>query len=759
MRRLAAAAVGARQGADGSRLLHHLLDRLSAIFARAARREIDDRRLFLWTPPAAGGGVALYFSADREPSAVFALVALLALASIAFAVRQRPAPYALSVGCAAILFGFASASLRTAEVSAPTIDRIQIVNLTGFIEEIDPRARGARFLLRVAEAEGLDKSATPVRVRLTTNRATPFHAGDFVALKARLLPPAQAAIPGGYNFARDAFFARIGAVGSVLGVLREAQPPTAPLLSLRIFAQIDHARNALARRIADVLAEPAASVAVAMVTGKRDYLDDSTKDVIRQAGIFHIITISGVQMTLVAGVVFWSVRRLLALSRSLALNQPIKIWSAVVAMAATLLYDLGTGSRIGAQRALIMTLFMLGAVVCGRRALSMRNLAFAAASVILIEPEAVLGASFQLSFAAVTALVAVQEARRAQRTKRAAGASLLDRRDMLLRIIDKIRDGPIRLLFATACATGATASFMAYDFHELSPYVLIGNPLTFIVIELFAVPCALVGALLYPLGLDALVWRYLGAGITFILWAASWIAAAPGAEIHLVAFAPWALVFLALAFLSLAIWRTAPMRLAAIPFAALGLWGATLGLRYGLDVAPSGDSVAVRDSGGRLIVMGRRPSPFAVEQWLSADADGRAAKEAILGRRGDPQDGVRCDALGCVADEPDAIVALVLDPRAFQEDCGRADVIVSPLIAPPECGARLVLDRRRLAATGAVSVKFTDDLIETSTARAPSEDRPWSRAPRPRYERRDADDGRTTLDGDALDPWRESQPF
>ena len=99
---------------------------------------------------------------------------------------------------------------------------------------------------------------------------------------------------------------------------------------------------------------------------------------------------------------------------------------------------------------------------------------------------------------------------------------------------------PLALLFATACATSATASFMAYHFHDLSPYVLIGNPLTLSVIEFFAVPGALMGAALYPLGLDAPVWLYVGLGIKFILWVARFIAAAPGSTLHVRAFAPYA---------------------------------------------------------------------------------------------------------------------------------------------------------------------------------------------------------------------------
>ena len=160
-----------------------------------------------------------------------------------------------------------------------------------------------------------------------------------------------------------------------------------------------------------------------MVTGKRDFLSNDAKDLIREAGIFHIITISGVQMTLVAGIFFVVTRRLLALSPTLALNYPIKKWAAFVAMAGSLLYDVATGSRVGTERALFMTLIVLSAVIMDRRALTMRNLAFAVLAVVAIEPEAILGVSFQLSFAAVAALVAVMESRIAALDRRPRSVS------------------------------------------------------------------------------------------------------------------------------------------------------------------------------------------------------------------------------------------------------------------------------------------------------------------------------------------------
>ena len=192
---------------------------------------------------------------------------------------------------------------------------------------------------------------------------------------------------------------------------------------------------------------------------------------------------------------------------------------------------------------------------------------------------------------------------------------------------------PLALLIATACATAATASFMAYHFHDLSPYVLIGNPLTLTIIEFFAVPGALLGAALYPLGLDAPVWLYVGAGIKFILMVARFIAAAPASTVHLRAFAPYALPFLALAVMSATIWRTWTFRLSAVPFAVIGIIGALHGPRFDVIVAPSGEQAAVRDADGLLQIVGKRFNAFAAEQWLTADGDGRDPRSGARSER------------------------------------------------------------------------------------------------------------------------------
>ncbi len=176
-------------------------------------------------------------------------------------------------------------------------------------------------------------------------------------------------MPGGYNFSRDAYFAGVGAVGSTLGAISVLPPPHEASWRQRFFAAIDRARNRLAVRVDAIIGGDEGAIAAAMVTGKRDFLSNDAKDLIREAGIFFVLA-----------------RRLLALSPTLALNYPIKKWAAGVAMLGSFLYDIATGSRVGTERALIMTLIVLAAVILDRRALTMRNLALAVLTIVARSP-------------------------------------------------------------------------------------------------------------------------------------------------------------------------------------------------------------------------------------------------------------------------------------------------------------------------------------------------------------------------------------
>ncbi|MDJ0447164.1 ComEC/Rec2 family competence protein [Methylocystis sp. JR02] len=737
-----------REGALALRLAPHAR-RLASALRDAYAQETELRRPFLWRAVATGAGVVLYFAAEREPSLFLCIGALTGFAALAFATRRHARAYALFLALALVAAGFTSGAWRAARVAAPIVPRVGVGELTGFVEEIDPRRAGARFVLQVASAEGLPGGVAPTRVRLTMRGEPTFAAGDFIALKARLMPPARAALPGGYDFSRDAFFAGLGGVGNALGRIETMPPPDPAPLSLRFFASVDRIRNALALRVYKTIGGDAGAIAAAMVTGKRDFLSESAKDLIRRAGIFHIVTISGMQMTLVAGIFFVGLRRLLAMSQALALNYPIKKWAAALAMIGAILYDIGTGSRVGTERALVMTLIMLGAVLFDRPSLSMRNLALAAFAVMAVEPEAIMGASFQLSFAAVAALIAIYEWRGDQLTERSARTLGVGLRSRLAEwretIAERLLHGPGAALVATLCATSATASFMAYDFHELSPYVLIGNPMTLMAIEFFAVPCALIGAALYPFGLDGFIWRYLEMGINLVIWLAGLIANVPGASLHVKAFAPWSMVFLALAVLSAVLWRTWPWRATAIPLALIGLMGATNAERFDIAIPATGEAAALRRPSGELALLGKKPGAFAAEQWLRADADTRAVDEAKA---------ASCDDYGCIGKAADGrIVALATSRAALLEDCARAAIIVTPLRAPEGCEAPIVIDRRKLAETGAVSLRILEGgAVAWTTARGVDEDRPWSPKPAQQIRRAVAQEDESAEEAELAEP-------
>jgi competence protein ComEC len=271
---------------------------------------------------------------------------------------------------------------------------------------VEDRPDGKRLLVRLTDLKGIDAAARPHLVRVTLRKVDGLMAGQFIAAKARLLPPPQPAWPGGYDFGRDAYFRGIGAVGSILGSVTRPEPPTQPPVSLRLAAAVDEARNVVTQRIATAIGGPAGGVGAALVTGKRGLIPEPTNDVLRAAGIYHIVSISGLHMVLAAGTFFWLARALLSLAPSLALLWPAKKLSAATAMLGAIAYCVFSGSDVATVRSLIMSLVMFGAVLVDRPALSVRNLTISAIVVLAREPEALLGPSFQMSFGAVAALAA-----------------------------------------------------------------------------------------------------------------------------------------------------------------------------------------------------------------------------------------------------------------------------------------------------------------------------------------------------------------
>src|SRR5262249_53324496 len=246
----------------------------------------------------------------------------------------------------------------------------------------------------------------PDRVRLSVRKKTMPPVGSFVTLKARLTPPLSPLRPGGYDFGRDMFFHGIGASGFALGEIKLAQAPAPLGFCLRYAAFIEGIRDAVDQRIRVVLPGDPGSIASALLTGKRDAISAPVYDAMFISGIGHVLSISGYHMAVVAGIVFFVIRGILALVPAIALRYPIKKWAALAALAAATFYLLLSGAEVATQRSYYMIAVVLGGVLIDRAVLTFRTLAIAAVAVLTLVPEAVVHPSFQMSFAATMALIA-----------------------------------------------------------------------------------------------------------------------------------------------------------------------------------------------------------------------------------------------------------------------------------------------------------------------------------------------------------------
>jgi competence protein ComEC len=352
-------------------------------------------RLLPWVPVAFGTGIAFYFSADHEPVASASAVTAVALCAAAFLLRRQKM-FSAMVLIAAMAAGFAAATWKTVRISHGVLARPMYgVSLSGFVETRDIRERTDRFVLRVVQMDSPRGGAKLERVRLSVRKGTAPDVGSFVELKARLQPPLAPLRPGSYDFGRDMFFQGIGASGFVTGAIKTVAPPVSGGLALRYAAVMQGLRDAIDDRIRTTLEGDKRAIATALLTGRRDAITTPVNDAMFISGLGHVLSISGYHMAVVAGVVFFTVRALLALFPVLTVGFPIKKWAAASALAAAAFYLLLSGNDVATQRSFFMTAVVLIAVMVDRRAVTFRTLAVAAMIVLTIAPEALVHPSFQ----------------------------------------------------------------------------------------------------------------------------------------------------------------------------------------------------------------------------------------------------------------------------------------------------------------------------------------------------------------------------
>jgi competence protein ComEC len=670
----------------------------------ALHREQEHLTPFVWLPVAFGLGILAYFSLHYEPSLwVGSVITTASVAAVLICPSERIIFRTLLIAITAVSLGFIASIIRTHWVAQPLLTRTHIGSLTGFVETVEQRPQGPRLVIRVDAFSGLPHSQRPLRVRVSVREGARVKAGDYIFATARFLPLPEAPRPGGYDFARDAFFKGYGSVGSLVGAVTILPTPDDLEWMSHFTAWVDRGRNALTERIANAFGGQEGAVTAALVTGKRGLITEETNNALRGAGIYHIISISGLHMVLAAGAIFASLRAFLALLPFLALGWPIKKIAASGAMLGATVYCIFSGSDVATERSLIMTLVIFGAILVDRPALSLRNLAISALIVLARQPESLLSPSFQMSFAAVAGLIAFA-VHIQNKPPDITGIPVLS---WFRRWGNHFVWATMLLIITTVIATLATAPFSVYHFQTLNPLGIIGNALALPFISLIVMPGAVLGVTLYPVGLDLPIWWGMGVAVKYVLIIAAWIASFENASVVIPAISGVALLCFVLALLMSTLLKTF-LRWSAILPLIVGYILAYQALTWDILIDRDGQGAAVKGADGHLIMMGR-PSGFVKEQWLKASGDSRKLNDKTLTKN------LNCDHLGCTLTTVSGHVVSYINRReAFADDCKRAHVIITNVYAPSYCIGEHIFDRKRLSNTGSVAIK-----LHKSTSSAP----------------------------------------
>ena len=640
-----------------------------------AQIQAERAQLPLWLPVFLAIGIGIYFGMPEEPSwSVFVFPGLLLglFLFLIWSTRLLKAGLIIALPGFAILVGFAAIMLRAELVAGPVLQKKQTVTFYAVIDQIEPDARGyGRVLFRDVEFEGQQPAKTPRKIRLTVNfPVSGYIPGDRVRGRAVLLPIPGPVEPGGFDVARQLWFDGIGAVGFALA------PPEVIGSAARFTDQINRARADLTDWYMARFEQPYGAFAAALTTGLRRALPDKDVEAMRMAGLAHMLAISGLHMGLVMGGVFFAFRLVIAGIPTIALNFRSDRIAAVAALLVGAGYLALAGGSVPTVRAFIMACVAFGALFLDRRPISLRTVALAALIVLLIMPESLIEAGFQMSFAAVVALVAGYEA--LMRWK----PDLLTGRGR--GIASNIRIYLVGLIVTSLIAGLATGAFAAFHFGRVSHYGLLANALAVPVLGLVILPGLMLDGVLSLLGLQVLSGWFVELGLKVMLWVAHWVAGLPGATGGIKTGPIASLILLAFAGLWLCLWKGWLRSAAILPAAlAFALWVAEE--RPLILADREGGLVGVLNGGDVRLISGN-PNSYAAERWGQADG---------LGDHKDPLKVRSCDRQGCVMEDGDMLIAHPQTMAAAMEDCRRADIVITELaLSKRSCpGPAVLIDK------------------------------------------------------------------
>ena len=654
--------------------------------------EAERDGLVLWIPVMLGPGIAAWFVLPGPAEWIAWMLAGGAVAAFGLALPGGGRMgRALTIGGLCLSLGCALIWSRAHSVAAPVLARPAVVAFTARVERIEPLA--ARHLVRLTLAP-VAEAGLPPRVRVNlAEEDTPatLTRGATIRLRARLMPPPRAAVPGAYDYARVAWLAGIGATGrgfAPVEVVRSGDPAAQDL------------RARLSRHVQSRVTGAGGAVAASLATGDQGAIPEDDAEAMRRSGLAHLLSVSGLHITAVVGATMLLMLRLLALSPSLALRYPLPVIAAGAGALAAIGYTWLTGAEVPTVRSCIAALLVLGALVLGREAVTLRLVAAGALVVLLLWPESLVGASFQLSFAAVTAIVALHDGGRVR-------GWFSPRDETWSR---KLLRSLAALLLTGLAVEAVLMPIGLFHFHKAGLYGALANIVAIPLTTFVVMPLEALGLLLDVVGLGTPAWWLCGVALNLLLWIAHAAADVPGAVAALPGMPRAAFGLMMGGALWVLLWRTRVRWMGVVPFLAGGAWALTTPAPD-LIVTGDGRHLAVRGDDGVLAVLRERAGDYVRD--VLAEGAGFDGEMPVL----DDVRGGRCNSDICLATIRRAgrtwrVLATrsgyLIDAAALSAACRRVDVVVSERRLPRSCRPRwLKLDRRYLSRSGGVAVTFS----------------------------------------------------
>ncbi|WP_196502634.1 ComEC/Rec2 family competence protein [Aestuariivirga litoralis] len=666
-------------------------------------------RLLLWAPLFLITGNWIYFTLPTEPAAT--LNAVFATAAMLLLLLRRKSLLFFLMGL--VLVGFCATKFRADMVATPMLrGSTNGVIIGGYVADYENKAKGARQLtVTVEEQTGIPEDEQPRRVRVYAQDAAALQIGDYISFEAYLSPLPRPVQPGGFDYGRMLYFESIGAGGRMIGAPSlEMRPVPWQFEYRRIFRTL---RTAISDRITSVIPGPVGHLADSMVSGERSGIPQEMNQSLQISGLAHIISISGLHMSMVAGGVFWAVRALLALIPFLALRFPIKKIAAVAALIVGLIYTLLADSGSATERSYLMIAVMFCAILVDRRAISLRNLAIAAILILLVTPEESVGASFQMSFLAVMGLAGLAEWWHSRPRREG-----LPDASRSMRLVSKAGRAVMAAALTTLIAGSASTIAAAYHFDRLSPYGILANGLTLPVTELLVMPPALVAVILMPFGFEYYPLKVMEFGLTLTMQVSDWIASWPSANVLVAKPHVAGILLLAFAAAILAIGGKG-LRLPAILLAALGFSIASIHDRPVILVEDRTANVAILDQDDHY-VLASNVNKFVATKWLLGNGDTASVDQATQ------RQGWDCNTGDCFSTLAPMSVSYLQEKSGNGLYCPNTQIIIADFPLRHQCKARLVIDRFDVWRNGAYAVSFKNGRYSLRTAREEQGQRPWA---------------------------------